>query len=146
MFTETMTPIARSPRANYFAKRIRAKELIPMCIIHIENTLRDPSMLELARRCKRILEADISPELEVAFVGLSPEGAAHLSEFRAKHELFTLGDWTIALRKILIPGSDYCPNCGLKSFTIPTVYCECCGANPGIVFENAGGVFPSRSP
>lgn len=117
-----------------------------MCVIHIEQTQTDPSMLELARRCENVFLADIAPELEVAFIGLSPMCMAHLTEFRAKHELITVGDWVIALRTILAPGSDFCPHCGLKSFTEPVLYCECCGENPGVVFERAGGVFPTRSP
>lgn len=105
-------------------------------------------MLELARKCKRALKADLSPELDVVFVGLDQTSNAHLTEWRAKHHLHTLGDWARTLRTLLAPGSDNCPNCGLATFTDPesvSLFCEACGANPGQVFEDAGGAFPDRS-
>ncbi len=137
---------APTSHAKSIAKRIRAKELIPMCIIRLDNA--NPSMLELARRAKRALDADLSHELEVVFMGLSPECAAHLTEWRETYGVHTLGDWTRTLRTIFAHGSDHCPNCGLMTFadsdTVP-IYCSACGANPGTVFENAGGVFLARS-
>ncbi|MCX6714308.1 MAG: hypothetical protein NTX72_00655 [Candidatus Uhrbacteria bacterium] len=135
-------------RTQSIAKQIRGKELMPMCIIRFEAHECNPSMLELARRCKKVLEADLSPELEVAFVGLSPASTAHLSEWRAVRHLHTVGDWARTLHTLLAPGSDNCPNCGLATFADPEtvpLFCSACGANPGQVFEHSGGVLPALS-
>lgn len=123
----------------------RFKELIPMCIIRIQDSERNPSLLDLARRCKKVLDADLSPELEVMFVGLNREQLTNLAEIRAKLHLHTIGDFACAIYTFLAPGSDYCPNCGNKTFTEPVLFCESCGENPGRVFERARGISPTRS-
>ena len=148
MFLQTESHHRPFSRTQQIANQIRNKELMAMCIIRFEAAQCNPSMVELARRCKRALAADLSPEFEVVFMGLEEKCNTHLTEWRARHHLHTLGDWARTLHTLLAPGSDNCPNCGLATFanpeTIP-IFCEACGANPGTVFENAGGVFCDRS-
>lgn len=145
MCMQTTMPVISMTEAQRIAKRLRFRELTPMCIIRFDDKDSRPSMLEIARRCKRAFDAELSPELEVIFVGLDRDTAAHLTEWRVQHHLHTLGAWTRTLRTLLAPGSGHCPNCGLMTLTDPVLYCSACGANPGTVFENAGGVFLKRS-
>lgn len=130
-------------RTQMITRQIRGKELMGMCVIRFEETECNPSMLELARRCERLLKTDVSHELEVVFVGLDEATRIHLTEWRARHHLHSLGDWVHTLHTLLAPDSDNCPNCGLATFADPDtvpIFCSACGANPGNVFERAGGV------
>jgi hypothetical protein len=148
MFLQTETTHCPFSKTQQIAKQIRMKELMTMCIIHFDADERNPSMLELARRCKLLLAADLSPDLNVVFVGLNETCHKHLMEWCARHHLHTLGDWGRTLHTLLTPSSDYCPNCGLATFADPEtvpIYCFVCGANPGTVFENSGGVLPALS-
>lgn len=148
MFLQTESRRRPFSRTQQIANQIRNKELMAMCVMHFDANACNPSMLTLARRCKIALSADLSPELEVVFVGLGETCHAHLTEWRARHHLHTLGDWARTLHTLLAPGSDNCPNCGLATFANPEtvpLYCEACGANPGTVFEDAGGVLCDRS-
>lgn len=140
--TQTRRPFSRT---MHIANQIRDKELFPMCIIRLKETENNPSLLELARRCKNLLAMDLSCDLDVVFVGLNAETMACVNKFRKEFHVHTIGDWTRSLKTFLAPGSDYCPKCGEKSFKEPVLYCTCCGANPGTVFEHAGGVFKTRS-
>lgn len=141
--TQNLVPFTRAARP---LQHHRFKELMPMCVIRIQDHSRDPSLLELARRCQDVLKADIAPEFDVVFVGLTNEQSLLLTKQRKALRLNTLGDWTRALHTFLSPGSDHCPNCGEKTFVEPVLFCSCCGANPGNVFERAGGVFTNHSP
>jgi len=145
MCLQTSMPSVPVSESQRIAKRRRFKELMPMCIIHFSPSESHASVLELARRCKRAFDADLAPELEVAFVGLDPESMENLLAFSTAHKLYTLGDWVRTLWTVLAPGADHCPNCGEKTLMEPVLYCSVCGANPGTVFERAGGVLLTRS-
>lgn len=135
-------------RTQMIANQVREKELMAMCVLRFEAHECKPSMIEIARRCKRILEADVSDELEVVFVGLDETTSAHLTEWRARHHIHTLGDWVRTLHTLLAPGSGNCPNCGLATFADPNtipIFCSACGANPGMMLEHSGGIVPLLS-
>lgn len=149
MFVQSEARNARPfSRTQMITNQVREKEMMSMCILRFEAHECKPTMIEIARRCKHILEADVSNDLEVVFVGLDETTSANLTEWRARHHIHTLGDWVHTLQTLLAPGSGNCPNCGLATFTDPRsipIFCSACGANPGAVFENAGGLFNDQS-
>ena len=122
------------------------RELTPMFLIRFNpddepSTYSIASALGIARKCKGAIKNGMRQDLEVIFVNLNGKLESELKTLREKHYLVTIGDWAKSLETIFAAGSDHCPKCGSKSFTYPVAYCECCGANPGVIFEQAGGLF-----
>ena len=128
----------------------RMRELTPMFMIRFDPNAIAPktetsSALAVARKCKKAIDQGMRQDLEVVFVNLSGSFDKELAQLRETHHLVTILDWANTLETIFAAGSDHCPKCGAKSFIYPVVYCAACGANPGIVFEQAGGLFETSS-
>lgn len=126
------------------------RELTPMFMIRFNpdgdsSTQSTASALAIARKCKKAIANGMREDLEAVFVNLSGKFEPELMTLRNTHNLVTISDWARALETLFAAGSDHCPKCGAKSFTYPVVYCSNCGANPGVVFEQAGGLFLSSS-
>jgi len=115
-----------------------------MYLIRFDAAENTPSMLQLARRCKIAIDLGYQADLKAVFVGLNHTTFVHLLAWQEQTRLFSINDWANALNTIFALVSDHCPNCGLTTFAdsdIVAIYCSVCGANPGTIFEEAGGPF-----
>jgi len=106
------------------------------------------SMIGIARKCRQAILDGMSPDMDATIVNLTGQFDRELAHMRLTHRLVTVGDWADSLFNIFAHGSDFCPQCGTKSFSYPVLHCPDCGANPGTVVEEAGGIefLPLQDP